>query len=92
LGSKHPDFTNIYPVNYGFIPHTYSPVDQEEIDAYVLGPKEPLAMFIGTVIAVIKRTDGEIKLVVTAGQDYSIEEIRKLTNFAEKYHQSVIIK
>ena len=94
LGSKHPDskFSTIYPVNYGFIPRTFSEIDHEEIDAYVLGPAEPLKTYAGVVRAVIQRTDGEIKLVVTNGVDYSVKEIEKLTNFQEKYHLSIIVK
>jgi len=94
LGSKHPDFKlkTIYPINYGFIPDTFSEIDQEEIDAYVFGPTEPVKEFIGIVIAIIQRKDGEIKLVVSDGQDYSIKEIKELTDLQEKYHQSVIFK
>lgn len=94
LGSKHPNYDcqTIYPVNYGFIPGTYSKIDQEEIDAYVLGPNKPLKSSEGVVIAVIERTDGEIKLVITNGTDYSKEEIKRLTHFQEKYHQSKIFK
>jgi len=93
LGSAHPEYPDsIYPVNYGFVPDTFSEIDQEEIDAYVLGPKKPLAEFVGTVIAVIQRKDDEIKLVVTDGRDYSPQEIKEQTHFQEKYHKSVIIK
>ena len=95
LGSKHPDprFGTIYPVNYGFIPGTLSEADNEEIDAYVLGPTEPLKEFDGIVIAGIKREgDGEIKLIVSDGQDYNVEEIEKLTYFQEKFHKSKIYK
>jgi len=95
LGSKHPDprFETIYPINYGFIPGTLSEADNEEIDAYVFGPVEPLKEFEGVVIAGIKRgEDGEIKLIVTNGEDYSIEEIEKLTHFQEKYHKHKIYK
>lgn len=93
LGSAHPDFPkSIYPVNYGFVPGTLSEIDHEEIDAYILGLKEPLEEFTGKVIAVIKRTDDEIKLVVSDGRDYSIAEIKELTHFQEQYHQSTIIK
>lgn len=95
LGSKHPDsrFETIYPINYGFIPGTLSEADNEEIDAYVFGPTEPLKEFEGVVIAGIKREgDGEIKLIVSNGQDYSIKEIEKLTYFQEKYHKSKVYK
>lgn len=95
LGTKHPDprFETIYPINYGFIPGTLSEADNEEIDAYVLGPMEPLQEFDGIVIAGIKRgEDGEIKLIVTSGEDYSIKEIEELTDFQEKYHEHKIYK
>ena len=93
LGSKHPDYpTSIYPVNYGYIPQTFSPADNEEIDAYVLGPKRPLKDFIGVVIAVVIRKDDEIKLIVTDGTDYSDEEIKRIIDFQEKYHQSTLIR
>ena len=94
LGSKHPDsrFDLVYPVNYGFIPQTYCESDNEEIDAYVLGPKEPLKEFSGVVMAVIQRLDDELKLVVTDGRDYTVEEIKKLTDFQEKYFKSEIFK
>lgn len=63
------------------------------IDAYVLGPTEPLKEFEGVVIAGIKRgEDGEVKLVVTDRRDYSISEIEKLTHFQEKYHKSKVYK
>jgi len=94
VGSKHPNpkLKTIYPINYGFIPGTFSEADNEEIDAYVLGPQKPLDRFKGKVIAVIRRKDNEIKLVVTDGTDYTIEEIKKLTYFQEKYHKSRIVK
>ncbi|MFA7202030.1 MAG: inorganic diphosphatase [Candidatus Paceibacterota bacterium] len=95
LGSKHPDprFKTIYPINYGFIPDTLSEADGEEIDAYVFGPTEPLEEFEGIVIAGIKRgADGEIKLIVTDGTDYTIEEIENLTHFQEQYHTHTIYK
>ncbi len=94
LGTKHPDprFSTIYPINYGYIPGTLSKADNEEIDAYVLGPKKPIKEFIGQVIAVIKREDDEIKLIVTDGADYDIDEIKRITDFQEKYHKSVIVK
>lgn len=94
LGSKHPDprFSTVYPINYGFIPGTNSPVDNEEIDAYVFGPEKPIKKFSGTVIAVIVREDDEIKLIVTDGKNFTKKEIEDLTYFQEKYYQSVIIK
>jgi len=94
LGSKHPDprFSTIYPINYGFIPDTHSPVDNEEIDAYIFGPEKPIEKFSGVVIAVIVREDDEIKLIVTDGKDFTKKEIKDLTYFQEKYYRSIIIK
>lgn len=34
LGSKHPKWNYIYPINYGYIPNTIN-TDGEEIDCYV---------------------------------------------------------
>jgi len=92
LGSKHPNFKTIYPINYGFIPGTFSEADGEEIDAYVLGVEKSIEKFSGKVVAVIKREDDEIKLVVTAGENYSEDEIKKATYFQEKYFKSKIYK
>jgi inorganic pyrophosphatase len=93
LGSAHPQFPqSIYPVNYGFVPGTFSPIDREEIDAYVLGPNKPRQEFSGQVIAVICRIGNEIKLIVSDGRNYSDRQIRQLTDFQEKYFQSEIIR
>ncbi len=93
LGSRHPRFGFIYPVNYGYLPDTKAP-DGEEIDAYVLGVQEPIKEFEGTVVAIIHRTDdNDDKLVVVSeGNDLDEGEIRKLTDFQEKYFKSKIIK
>ncbi|MDP2684047.1 MAG: inorganic diphosphatase, partial [bacterium] len=65
LGSKHPQRSFIYEVNYGYIPNTKS-ADGEGIDAYVLGVDKPLTKFRGTCIAVIHRTDDDDdKLIIT---------------------------
>ena len=53
LGSAHPNHSDlIYSVNYGYIPTTFAP-DGEEQDAYILGVNEPVAEFVGKVIAII---------------------------------------
>ena len=91
LGSKHPKFDMIYPVNYGYIPGTISG-DGEELDAYVLGVFEPMKEFIGKCIAVIKRlNDNDDKLIVVREDKmYTKEQIRALTEFQERYFKSEI--
>ena len=93
LGSTHPKHGFVYPVNYGFIPNTVSG-DGEELDAYVLGEHKPLQEFEGVVVAIIHRTnDDDDKLVVMAeGRNYTDEQIRALTEFQEKFFESVIIR
>ena len=44
LGSFHPKYGFIYPVNYGYIPNTVSG-DGEDLDAYLLGTNLPLSVF-----------------------------------------------
>jgi len=53
LGSKHPKFNYIYPINYGYLPNTISG-DKEEIDAYILGEFKPLKRFRGVVLPLLK--------------------------------------
>ena len=93
MGSKHPKHGFIYPVNYGYVPNTVSE-DGEEIDCYVLGIFEPIDEFEGKCIAVIHRTnDNDDKLIVVPKEkEYSDDEIRVLTEFQERFFESVIIR
>jgi inorganic pyrophosphatase len=93
LGSKHPKHGFIYQVNYGYIPNTISG-DGEELDAYVLGEHEPIESFKGEVIAIIHRTnDDDDKLIVMEkGRNYIDDQIRVLTEFQERWFESIIIR
>jgi inorganic pyrophosphatase len=93
LGSKHPNWDFIYPVNYGFVPQKLSS-DGEGLDAYVLGIAEPLKNFTGRCIAVIHRTDDDDDklVVVPAGVDYTDEQIRIAVAFQEQFFNSIIIR
>ena len=92
LGAKHPKHGFIYPVNYGFVPDTISG-DGEELDAYVLGPKEPLNTFTGHCVAIIHRTDDDDDklIVVPDGQNPSDKEIEEQTKFQEQWFKHIII-
>lgn len=83
----------IYEVNYGYVPGTISG-DGEPIDVYVLGEKTPLKTYRGKVIATIihRLNDNDDKLIVTSGEDYSVDNIRAFTDFQEKFFESIIIK
>ncbi len=80
-------------LNYGYIPNTISG-DGEELDAYLVGVYEPVEEFVGEVIAVIHRTnDDDDKLVVAPkGLNYSDDAIRAVTEFQERFFESVIIR
>lgn len=79
INSKHPTYPDmVYPVHYGFVENTISPIDGEPIDAYVLGVLEPIKSFTGKVIAIIHRQNEEDKLVV-ASKNFSKEEIVRQT-------------
>ena len=67
LGSKHPEYGFIYPVNYGYVPDTVSG-DGEELDCYLLGVFEPVKTFKGKCIAIIHRVDDD-------DDKYSAEEL-----------------
>ena len=93
LGSKHPKYNFYYPINYGFVPNTISG-DGEELDCYILGVAEPLNTFRGKCIAIIHRiNDDDDKLVIVPEEkNFSDNEIRKLTEFQEKFFKSEIIR
>ena len=93
LGSKHPKFDMIYPINYGYVPNTVSG-DGEELDCYILGVFEPVKEFKGKCIAVIKRIneDDDKLIIVPRDKDYSNEQIEALTELQERYFKSEIIR
>ena len=93
LGSKHPKHGFIYTLNYGYIPNTISG-DGEELDAYVLGIYEPIEEFKGNVIAIIHRTNDEDDKLVVAPKNinYSDDAIKAVTEFQERFFNSIIIR
>ena len=93
LGTRHPKHGFMYMINYGYSPNTISG-DGEELDAYLLGEFEPVKESKGKVIAIIHRTnDNDDKLIVSKeGKDYSDDAIRALTEFQEKYFESIIVR
>lgn len=93
LGTNHPKHGFIYMLNYGYIPNTISG-DGEELDAYIVGVYEPVEEFEGHVIAIIHRTnDDDDKLVVAPkGIDYSNDAIKAMTEFQERFFESIIIR
>lgn len=94
IGSIHPKHNDIiYPINYGYIEEIKA-ADDEYQDAYVLGIDEPVTNCVGKIYAVIEReNDVEDKLiVVTDNKEYSIEEIKKIIYFQEKYFKYRIVK
>lgn len=93
LGTRHPKHGFMYMLNYGYIPNTISG-DGEELDAYLLGEFEPVNESSGKVIAIIHRTnDDDDKLIVSVdGKEYSDDAIRALTEFQERYFESIIIR
>lgn len=92
LGSKHPKYNFIYPLNYGYIPNTISG-DNEEIDAYVIGEFNHLEKYEGYVLAIIKRkNDIEDKLVVCKDLNkYNKDQIKALVEFQERFFESTIL-
>jgi len=93
IGSKHPRYDWLYPINYGFVPDTTSP-DGEELDAYILGINKPLETFTGKCVAIIHRlNDNDDKLVIVPENfNPTDDEIRVATNFQEQFFKSEILK
>ena len=93
LGTKHPKHGFVYLTNYGYIPNTVSG-DGEELNAYVIGMFEPLEEYTGKCIAVIHRTnDNDDKLVVVPENiNYSDDQIKALTEYQERFFESIILR
>lgn len=62
IGSKHPKYNYIYPINYGYLSHSLS-ADGEELDCYVLGIFEPLQTYTGKCIAIIQRLNDNVYII-----------------------------
>ena len=92
LGSVHPKYKDLmYLVNYGYIPDVFAP-DGEEQDAYILGVDEPIAQFVGKVIAIIHRlNDVEDKWIVApASKSFTRKEIANSVAFQEQFFNTEI--
>jgi len=92
MGSKHPKWGFIYPLNYGFVPNRIAP-DGKALDAYVLGIFEPIKEFSGICIAIIHRlNDIEDKLVLAPPKKtYTNNQIMALVEFQERFFETRII-
>ena len=93
LGTQHPKHDFIYTVNYGYVPNVISG-DGEELDAYLLGVFDPVENYKGKCIAVIHRIndDDDKIIVVPEGVNYTDDQIKALTEFQERFFESVIIR
>ena len=93
LGSKHPEYGFIYPVNYGYVPDTTSG-DGEELDCYLLGVFEPVKTFKGKCIAIIYRVDDDDDklIIVPKNKEYSDDAINALVEFQERYFEHIIVR
>jgi inorganic pyrophosphatase len=93
MGSKHPKWGFIYPVNYGEILYTKAP-DGEAVDAYVLGVFESKEEFTGKCIAVIHRMDNDDDKLIVVPEDktYSDEQILAITEFQERFFKPTIVR
>lgn len=93
IGSRHPKYDYIYPVNYGYVPNTISD-DGEELDCYVLGVFEPLKEFDGKCIALIHRVnDNDDKLIIVPkDRKMDNKEIEALIEFQERFFKHQLIR
>ena len=92
MGTCHPKYPElIYPVNYGYVPGVMAP-DGEAQDAYILGVGEPVAVFEGSVIAIVQRLDDVEEKWVVAPVHCALpkEELAQQVAFQEQYFQSEV--
>ena len=93
MGSKHPKWNFIYPINYGYVPNTISG-DGEELDAYIVGIFEPVEEYEGKCIAAIHRLDDDDDKLVIAPEEkiYTKQQIEALVEFQERFFEYEIIE
>lgn len=93
IGSVHPIYNYIFPVNYGYIPETKA-ADKYEMDAYVLGVDGPVSTFSGRCIAYLERIeeDNDRLIVVPNGVEMTNEQIRDAVNFQEQFSPYKIVR
>ncbi len=82
-----------YEANYGNVPGTLAP-DGMELDAYFLGPKEPLENAKGVCIAIVHRLDDDDDklIVVEEGVAMTDDEIKRAVHFREKFFRHEIVR
>lgn len=92
LGSLHPEHGFRYELNYGYVPG-FIALDNEELDAYVVGTDEVLKECEGTVVAIIRRHDDiEDKLVVAVDhREWDLEAITAAVAFQESGWDSEVV-
>ena len=93
MGSKHPKWNFLYPINYGYVPNTISG-DGEELDAYIVGIFEPVEEYEGKCIAAIHRLDDDDDKLVIAPEEkiYTKQQIEALVEFQERFFEHEIIE
>lgn len=93
MGSKHPKWNFIHPINYGYVPNTISG-DGEELDAYIVGIFEPVEEYEGKCIAAIHRLDNDDDKLVIAPEEkiYTKQQIEALVEFQERFFEHEIIE
>ena len=93
MGSKHPKWNFIYPINYEYVPNTISG-DGEELDAYIVGIFEPVEEYEGKCIAAIHRLDDDDDKLVIAPEEkiYTKQQIEALVEFQERFFEHEIIE
>ncbi|MFI5715245.1 inorganic diphosphatase [Nocardia sp. NPDC051750] len=93
-GSHHPTCGFRYPTNYGYVPGTRAP-DGEELDAYYLGPQQPMTSARGTCIAIIHRLhDDDDKLIVVPENSPALDNtaIAAAVEFQETAGEYIVVR
>ena len=93
MGSRHPEWDFLYPINYGYVPNTISG-DGKELDAYIVGIFEPIEEYEGKCIAAIHRLDDDDDKLVIAPEEkiYTKQQIEALVEFQERFFEHEIIE
>jgi inorganic pyrophosphatase len=93
LGTKHPKWNYIYPINSGYIKGVLAP-DGCDLDAYLLKVDKPVSTFEGRAVAIIHRLndDDDKVIVLPEGETITDAEIDKIVEFQEKWFKHIIVR
>jgi inorganic pyrophosphatase len=87
----HPHTSSPWPVNYGYLPETRNPADDDDLDAMVLAsnPVPTGARVVVRIVGLLQRPDGDDKLLGVLKDDPAFRNITRLQEVPQSELQAI---